>query len=80
MIKGESNFVEKNVEEMINWSEFHSEKKYYLKIGTLMASLTDGLSGCGVSNKISSFGISKVQLLWEGHKNLHLSPTWFDVC
>ena len=27
---GESNFDEKNVEEMLNWSEFHSEKKYYL--------------------------------------------------
>ena len=33
------------------------------EIGTLMASLTDGHIGCGVSNKISSFGISKVQLL-----------------
>ena len=29
--EGESNFDEKNVEEMFNWSEVHSEKKYYLK-------------------------------------------------
>ena len=28
--EGESNFDEKNVEEMFNWSEVHSEKKYYL--------------------------------------------------
>ena len=28
--EGESNFGEKNVEEMFNWSEVHSEKKYYL--------------------------------------------------
>ena len=26
----ESNFDEKNVEKMFNWSEVHSEKKYYL--------------------------------------------------
>ena len=30
LITGESNFDEKNVEEMFNWSEFHLEKKYYL--------------------------------------------------
>ena len=30
LIRGESNFDEKNVEEMFNWSEVHSEKKYYL--------------------------------------------------
>ena len=30
LITGESNFDEKNVEEMFKWSEFHSEKKYYL--------------------------------------------------
>ena len=30
--EGESNFDEKNVEEMLNWSEFHSEKKYYVLI------------------------------------------------
>ena len=29
LITGESNFDEKNVEEMFNWSEVHSEKKYY---------------------------------------------------
>ena len=29
--EGESNFDENNVEEMFNWSEVHSEKKYYLK-------------------------------------------------
>ena len=28
--EGESNFDEKNVEEMFNWSEIPSEKKYYL--------------------------------------------------
>ena len=28
--EGESDFDEKNVEEMFNWSEVHSEKKYYL--------------------------------------------------
>ena len=28
--EGESNFDVKNVEEMFNWSEVHSEKKYYL--------------------------------------------------
>ena len=28
--EGESNFDEKNVEEMFNWSEVLSEKKYYL--------------------------------------------------
>ena len=28
--EGESNFDEKYVEEMFNWSEIHSEKKYYL--------------------------------------------------
>ena len=31
LITGESNFDEKNVEEMFNWSEVHSEKKNYLK-------------------------------------------------
>ena len=30
LITEESSFDEKNVEEMFNWSEFHSEKKYYL--------------------------------------------------
>ena len=30
LIRGESNFDEKNVEEMFFWSEVHSEKKYYL--------------------------------------------------
>ena len=30
LITGESNFDEKNVEEMFNWSEVHWEKKYYL--------------------------------------------------
>ena len=30
LITGESNFDEKNVVEMFNWSEVHSEKKYYL--------------------------------------------------
>jgi hypothetical protein len=29
-ITGESNFDEKNVDEMFNWSEVHSEKKDYL--------------------------------------------------
>ena len=29
LITRESNFDEKNVEEMFNWSEVHSEKKYY---------------------------------------------------
>ena len=28
--EGESDFYEKNVKEMFNWSEVHSEKKYYL--------------------------------------------------
>ena len=28
--EGESNFAEKNVKEMFNWSEVHSEKKKYL--------------------------------------------------
>ena len=32
LITGESNFDEKNVEEMFNWSEVHSEKKYYVLI------------------------------------------------
>ena len=35
LITGESDFDEKNVKEMFNWSEVHSEKKHYLKIGTL---------------------------------------------
>ena len=30
LITEESNFDEKNDKEMFNWSEFHSEKKYYL--------------------------------------------------
>ena len=30
LITGKSNFDEKNVKEMFNWSEVHSEKKYYL--------------------------------------------------
>ena len=30
LITGESNFDEKNVEEIFNWSEVHWEKKYYL--------------------------------------------------
>ena len=30
LITGESNFDEKNVKEMFNWSEVHSEKKYNL--------------------------------------------------
>ena len=30
LITGESNFDEKNVKEMFNWSEFPSQKKYYL--------------------------------------------------
>ena len=30
LITGESNFDEKNVKEMFNWPEVHSEKKYYL--------------------------------------------------
>ena len=30
LITGESNFGEKNVEEMFNWSVVHSEKKYFL--------------------------------------------------
>ena len=30
LITGESNFDEKNVEEMLNRSEVHLEKKYYL--------------------------------------------------
>ena len=30
LITGESSFDEKNVGEMFNWSEVHSEKKYYL--------------------------------------------------
>ena len=30
LITEESNFDEKNVAEMFNWSEVHSEKEYYL--------------------------------------------------
>ena len=30
LIAGESNFDEKNVEEMFNWSEIYSEMKYHL--------------------------------------------------
>ena len=30
LIKGEFNFDEEDVKEMFNWSEVHSEKKYYL--------------------------------------------------
>ena len=30
LIRGGSNFDDKNVREMLNWSEVHSEKKYYL--------------------------------------------------
>ena len=30
LITWKSNFDEKNVKEIFNWSEVHSEKKYYL--------------------------------------------------
>ena len=30
LITGEYNFDSKNVKEMLNWSEVHLEKKYYL--------------------------------------------------
>ena len=39
MFTGESNFDEKNVKEMFNWSEFHSEKKYYLQNRDFSSSL-----------------------------------------
>ena len=37
LISGESNFDEKTVEEMFNWSKFHSEKKYVLLIKSILS-------------------------------------------
>ena len=34
---------------------------------------------CVVSVSVTALAESKVQIFWEGHKNLELSPTWFDV-
>ena len=81
LITEESNFDEKNVEEMFIWSEVHWEKKYSTyKIETLVAwwlmsfrlSITAYLSLVKIKLQ-SCTDSSKLQFFWQMHSNISKS-------